>query len=353
MKSVIAREDADYVVKLIRPVLDKLRGKTLLITGVTGFMGSCLLESVASYNDLFGGFSPCRVTGLARNPHRLTLTASYLLNRNDVTILTGDAADFEFSESFDYVIHAAAPVDPVVLSNDRIGTADSIVNCTRQVLRQSSRRNIGRLLHISSGAVYGRQPLDMTGLREDYLGGPDITDPNWAYGEAKRYSEILCSMFRKVYGLSIVTARPFTFMGPYQSIDAGFAVTQFIKSGLSGKPIRIEGDGTPLRSYCYAADLCIALWKILLESKDGSVYNVGSEEAISILELAYKVKAAIGGKTEVVVMRDPVPDQKPARYIPDVSRLKKELDVSPNFSLNEALSRTISWMHEINPAQRD
>jgi len=347
VKSRIVEQDAHFIIQSIESRLEQLKGKSILITGATGFIGTNLLESLALLNDSYS-CSSCRVVGLARNPQRLERTAPHLLNRRDILILYGDVCTFEFPESFDYVIHAAAPVDPKELSRDRLGTAERIVNGTRQVLQQSVQHNVGRLLHISSGAVYGRQPPDLPRLAEDYSGGPDTMEPAWAYGEAKRYAEVLCSVFRQTHGMSSIIARPFTFVGPYQSLDAGFAITQFIRCGLQGEPIHIEGDGTPLRSYCYSADLTVALWRILLDGKIGCAYNVGSEEPICILELARKVVAVIGSKSEIVVARDPISGREPARYIPDITRLKSEVGICPQFGLDEALVRTIAWAREIS-----
>ncbi len=346
MKSKIVEQDAHFIVRSIGSRLEQLQGKSLLITGATGFIGTYLLESLALLNDSYST-SPCRVVGLARTPQRLVRTAPHLLNRRDVLILQGDVCTFEFPGSFDYVIHVAAPVDPKALRHDSLGTVETIVNGTSQVLKQSVRHNVGRFLYISSGAVYGRQPPDLPRLAEDYSGCPDITDPAWAYSEAKRYAEILCSVFHQTHSISSVVARLFTFVGPYQSLDADFAVTQFIRCGLQGEPIRIEGDGTPLRSYCYGADLAVALLRILLDGKTGRAYNVGSEEIVSIIELARRVLAVMGTKSEIIVARDPMFGRKPARYIPDIARLKSELGVCPQFGLDEALERTITWAHEI------
>ncbi len=352
MKSTVVEQDAQFIVSSIESDLKHLQDKTLLITGATGFMGTYLLESLALLNDLYRT-APCRVVGLARNPQRLMRTAPHLLDREDIVILQGDVGTFEFPEPFDYVIHAASSVDPKMLRRDRLSTAQTIVNGTYQVLWQAVQHNVKRFLYISSGAVYGRQPPDLPHLVESYLGCPDITDQAGAYGEAKRYAEVLCSIFRQTHNLSVVIARPFTFVGPYQSLEADFAVTQFIRFALNGEPIRIGGDGTPLRSYCYGADMAVALWKILIHGETGRAYNVGAEETLSILELAQRVVAAMGVDLEITIAREPVPDQKPMRYIPDTTRLKSELGVYPQFGLDEALTRTIAWHREIGAGETD
>lgn len=337
--------DLEYIVRSCEGLWETLRNRRLLITGGTGFFGSWILESFAWANNKFDLSASAAV--LTRNPEAFRKKMPHLASEPNIGIYKGDVRTFDLLvEPFDFIIHAAAPVDPKVLARDRLETVDTIVNGTRQILQHSIRCKAQRLLYISSGAVYGAQPTELQGLSEHYNGAPDITKPSWAYGEAKRYAEMLCTLFHESYGVPVVIARPFTFVGPYQDLDASFAVTQFIRCGLRGVPIRIEGDGTPLRSYCYAADLAVALWKILLEGKPGSVYNVGSEEVLSILELAHRVVMALGIDLDIFVSRQAAIDTKPVRYVPDITRLKSELGFRPQVELDVALKKTINWARE-------
>jgi len=342
----IIKQDTDFIIKSLGNDIAQLQNKKILLTGATGFIGTHLLNTVALFNDLYNTL-PCQVTAVARNPKRLVDIAPYLFNRQDIKIISGDVRTFVFpQEHFDYVIHAASPVDPLEVNRNRLETIDIITNGTSHILQQSAEHKIGRFLYISSGAVYGVQPPDLPQIPEDYSGGPNIANPAFAYGEAKRFAEMLCSIFSHLSGISIVTARPFTFVGPYQSLDAGFAITQFISQGLNGGVIRIEGDGAPLRSYCYGADLAVALWKILLNADKGRIYNIGSEKAISILELAQMVVSVLGEKVKIEVKQKPQPGQKPARYIPNINRIKSELNFYPNFDLSEAVTRTVAWARQ-------
>jgi nucleoside-diphosphate-sugar epimerase len=155
---------------------------------------------------------------------------------------------------------------------------------------------------------------------------------------------MLCALYHQRYGLSIHIARPFTFVGPYQDLDAGFAITDFIRDGLQGKPLIIQGDGTTVRSYCYTADLTVMLWKILLQSPAGRVYNVGSDEAISILELANKVISFLDTSVEVMVMKKQKIESMPTRYVPDINRGRSELDINIYTDIDKAIQNTLSWM---------
>jgi len=157
---------------------------------------------------------------------------------------------------------------------------------------------------------------------------------------------MLCTLYHQRHGLPIHIARPFTFVGPYQDLNAGFAITDFIRDGLQGGPLTIQGDGTTVRSYCYAADLTAMLWKILLQSPVGRVYNVGSDESISILELANKVIAFLDTPVEMVVSSKPNIKSKPARYVSDINRGRSELGINIHTDIDKAIQRTLSWMKD-------
>ena len=196
---------------------------------------------------------------------------------------------------------------------------------------------------ISSGAVYGKQPPELSHIPEDYSGAPDPTQPASAYGEAKRLAELLCAIYQKEYGLETTIARCFAFVGPYLNLNIHYAIGNFIQDGLTGSPISVSGDGTPYRSYLYAADLAIWLWTILFRGAPGEAYNVGSDDAITIRDLAYEVAASFPNSPEVVIAKNPTPGKPPERYVPSVRKSRESLGLNSWIKLDEALHRTIKW----------
>lgn len=339
----IVQEDIEFIFKIVGNDLNRLQGKRVLITGGTGFIGTWLLETISWLNNNCN--QPCKVYVPTRNLEAFARKAPHLAANSGIVLLPGAIADFEYpDDECNFIIHTAAPAEPRVFNHDSLGVAETIVWGTRRVLELATQKNIECFLFVSSGAVYGVQPPDLERIPEDYLGAPDISNIRSAYGEAKRYAEMQCTLYHQRHGLPIHIARPFTFVGPYQDLDSGFAITDFIRDGLKGGPLTIRGDGTTLRSYCYAADLTAMLWKILLQSPVGRVYNVGSDESISMLELANRVISFLDTSVEVIVMSKPNIKSKPARYVPDINRGRSELGINVHTNIDRAIKRTLSWL---------
>ena len=126
------------------------------------------------------------------------------------------------------------------------------------------------------------------------------------------------------------------------SLDIHFAAGNFIRDALAGRTVRVEGAGTAVRSYLYAADLSAWLWAMLLRGVRGATYNLGSEEAVSIAELAARTAALLGGAGYEVLGR-PDPGWNPGRYVPSIALIRRELGVAQSVGLDEAIRRTAAW----------
>jgi nucleoside-diphosphate-sugar epimerase len=336
------RADLDHILAHTGQVWNELRGQRVFITGGTGFFGHWLLESLLWANDVYN--LDVKVTLLSRNPARFIQNYPEIVSHPAISWVEGDVKTFEFPEGdFPYVIHAASEGDITLPKENPLLVFDTIVTGARHVLDFARIHHTKKLLFTSSGAVYGRQPPEMTHIPEEYQGAPDITSPLSAYGEGKRAAEMLCNLYSHQFGIETKIARCFAFVGPYLPLDAKYAIGNFIRDALKGGPIVIKGDGTPYRSYLYAADLAIWLWTILFTGQNGRPYNVGSGIALTIREVADIVMRVSEWAIKIDIKTEHDPGIPPERYIPDVRRAQVELGLELLFTITNAIQQTISW----------
>lgn len=319
-----------------------LRGARVFLTGGTGFFGSWLIATLLRADRRFGLGS--HVVVLTRDPNTFQRRFPALATDPRVRLEVGDVRDFAFPAGrFTHVVHAATAASAALNENDPRTMFDTIVDGTARTLAFARAAGVSRVLLVSSGAIYGHQPSTLDRLDESFRGGPDPADPGSAYAEGKRVAEFLSCLHARETGATVTIARGFAFVGPLLPLDAHFAVGNFLRDALRGGPIRVNGDGTPLRSYLYASDLAAWLWTILLSGRSGRAYNVGSPEAISIANLARTVGDVVGGGLSVEIARTPDPGSAPARYVPCVRRIADELGLTPRVDLKTALTRTTAW----------
>jgi len=323
-------------------VWKQLAGAEIFLTGGTGFFGCWMLETLLWANGRLGlGVS---ATVLTRRPDAFARKAPHLAADAAVRIVEGDVRSFVFPDrGCSHVLHLAADSDRRRYDEDPVGMLETIVAGARRVLDFAVARGAKSVLLASSGAVYGRQPHDLDRIPETYGGGPDPTQPQWIYGEAKRIAELLGCLYAERHGLPVKIARCFAFTGPYLPLDQHFAIGNFVGDVLAGRPILVRGDGTPLRSYLYAADLAAWLWTILVNGESGRAYNVGSPEPVSIAQLAGTVSRTLNSMAGVRILGAAEPGRPPERYVPSVERARTELGLEHWTGLEESVRRTAAW----------
>jgi dTDP-glucose 4,6-dehydratase len=312
--------------------LDSIRDSRVLITGATGFVGTWLLALVAYLNDRHG--FGIQVTALSRRPSRLKEQAPFLSGRGDIKPLMADVRQFiELPPGINWIVHAAAVPDSRHHATSPIETASVIAEGTARVLGMAEHANeLRRLLHFSSGLVHSRQAHEPEGR----VGALSV------YTEAKSYSEALCAAYRSQARLPIVITRPYTFLGPFQALDAPWAANNFLHAAIHGQPLKLLGSGETSRSYLYGSDMAVLALHQLVEGKSGETYDLGGTEAISLIQLAQTVVAKAGRPLEIRVNtagREP----GAAALIPDATKSVKAFGWRPAFTPTEAVARTLEW----------
>lgn len=333
-------EDLDFILSHTEDVWDELKGQRVFITGGTGFFGTWLLESFCWANTRLDLGASAVV--LTRNATAFAAKAPRLAADPAVGFHVGDVRDFKFpGGSFSHVIHAATSTSAALSSGEQLQVLDTIVGGTRRTLDFAVYAGVKTVLLTSSGAVYGPQPSDLTHIPETYKGAPDTMDPASAYGEGKRVAELLCSVYNKQHHIQTKIARCFAFVGPHLPLDAHFAIGNFVGDFIAGNDIRVQGDGRPFRSYLYAADLMIWLWTILFRGRACYPYNVGSENDLSILEIASTVARSSRSARRVWVFGQASNGVR-SRYVPSTARIREDLHLNQLTPLEMAIDKTIA-----------
>lgn len=350
MAAPVSQLDLDLILAKTRDLWRDMRNQRIFITGGTGFFGCWLVESFVHANRALG--LDARATILTRNSAAFARKCPHLASDRAITLLEGDVRDFTYPDGdFEYVIHAATETTPQKPHE----LQDTIVQGTERVLQFAARHGARKLLYVSSGAVYGLQPPSLSHIPEEYAAAHDSLDSESEYAEGKRAAESMCAIYARKYGIECKIARCFAFVGPHLPLDAHFAIGNFIRDVLRGGPIDVNGDGTPMRSYMYAADLATWLWTILFRASRELVFNVGSEQAISIVDLAQQVRTALDSSADIRVAQRATPGAAAQRYVPNTGRARQDLGLTCEVPLEEAIRRTAAWygygLQDLQPAE--
>ncbi len=318
-----------------------LKGARIWMSGGTGFIGRWMLEALRHADQRHG--LGAKVVIVTRDPAAFALKVPHLYNHPHYSFVAGNIdQEIEADGQFSHIIHAATDASADLNLNDPRRMFDTIVSGTRHALDLAVSKKVSRFFFLSSGAVYGAQPASELFVTEAGRGAPDCTEPKNAYAEGKRAAEMLCAIYAKQFDLDVTSARIFALLGPLLSLDIHFAAGNFIRDALAGRKIIVEGAGTAVRSYLYAADLTAWLWTMLIRAPRGSTYNVGSEEAVSIAELAQRVATLLRAPGwEILGQEDP--GWNPGRYVPATTLIRNSLNVRAEVDLNEAIRRTAIW----------
>jgi len=338
----LSEQDLNLILEQTASLWEEVRGQRIFLTGGTGFFGCWLVESFCHINRALGLGASMVV--LSRDPATFAAKCPHLAGDAAIALYKGDVRSFPFPDGgFGYVLHAAAETSAREGAELPLNTFSTIVDGTERVLQFAAACGAGKFLLTSSGAVYGKQPPELTHVPESYSGAPNPLEFGSAYGEGKRSAELLCALYQKSGSLECKVARCWAFCGPHLPLDRHFAIGNFIGDVLAGRPIQIQGDGTPRRSYLYAGDLAVWLWTMLFRAPAVIPFNVGSAHDVSILELAKMVAKTLKPLTEVRVARPVVPGAAPLRYVPSVDRAREMLGLRETIRLEECIRRTAKW----------
>jgi UDP-glucuronate decarboxylase len=307
--------------------------KRILITGGAGFLGSHLCEhyvntgaDVICVDNFFSGNKD--------NIRHLLTHPQFELIRHDVI--------HPFFAEVDQIYHLACPASPIHYQHNAIKTVKTNVMGTINMLGLAKRTG-ARILLASSSEVYGDAQVHPQ--PETYWGHVNPIGLRSCYDEGKRVAETLMMDYHRQNRTDIKIVRIFNTYGPRRAVEDGRVVSNFIVQALNNQPLTVYGDGSQTRSFCYVSDLIEGL-VAMMESEDfiGPV-NIGNPGEFSIQELAKKVIALTGSKSEI--SHNPLPQDDPVRRCPDISLAKKRLGWRPRTPLDDGLKKTIIYFQKV------
>lgn len=320
----------------------KLGLARIAVTGGTGFLGTWIAEMIATLNDEYD--LKITLDLYARNTTEWEKKYRHLSGRPDIRLYSQDVrSPFQFHSATNYVIHAAGIPDNRMHASDPLCVVQTTVESIYNTLEAASQlNNLIRFINVSSGLVSG-PPNRLGALSEDDFFPIPSGQLHLAYVDAKRLAESIAAIYRSQFRMPVSTIRPFTFIGPYQSLDRPWAVNSFLGDALAGRDIRIHGDGSARRSYLYGSDAAFWALSALINGVDGAVYNVGSSEVIGHLELAQLIREKISPHSLIVTNTAPTRNSQKDDLFPDVSHTQNFLGVIETCSLERAIDRTWRW----------
>ena len=338
----LSQADLTHVLDHTRHVWDDYRDARIFITGVTGFVGSWLLETlVHADRTLHLGI---KATVLVRDKDAFAARLPHLASSPIVRAHIGDVRIVDPpTHAFSHFVHCASAATPRMNAEKPDEVLDIIENGTERMIEEAATGSTVRFLQVSSGSVYGPQPDALDRIAETYTGTPDRNDPAQRFGAAKRKAEQVGVAVSKK-GVGFVSARMFALVGPRLPLDGQFAIGNFFADALAGRTVDLNSDGTPVRSWMYAADMAAWCWTLLARGRAGVGYNVGSEEQVSLWDAAHRIAALPSPVVAVTRAKEPVAGALPQRYVPSVAMARDELNLEPWIPLDDALARTWSWL---------
>ena len=336
--------DLDEITHHSQGDLEQLVNSNVVITGASGFIGTWLTLSWASARRKYSGKGKLLLT--SRAPDEICKQALQIDNECPVKSISSEISDFRVPDEYQhgFIIHAATPASASLNTEEPYKMFNVIIEGQERVLAEAVKGS-SRLLFLSSGAVYGNQPLDLEKISEASNFSRANDDKISAYHDGKRAAEMQSDSAVQRWGADVVTARLFAFIAPFLPFGAHFAAGNFMQDALKGLPITIKSGGGSVRSYQYGTDLCSHLWALAARGTTGEKYNVGSDNAVTINELAQTVAKIVNPESDVVIKGVDTTENM-TRYVPSIERVCSQLRIKNHVDLDESIKRTALWWQQ-------
>jgi UDP-glucose 4-epimerase len=313
----------------------------VLVTGGAGFVGSHLCEALLERGDEVYVLDDLS-TGSIDNIAHLKDHSNF---HYKIESVTNEPLLAEMIDRCDTVVHLAAAVGVKLIVESPVRTIETNVHGTEVVLKVANKKK-KLVLIASTSEVYGKSAKVPFAEDDDLVLGP-TSKHRWAYACSKMIDEFLALAYWKERKLPVIIVRLFNTVGPRQTGQYGMVVPNFVRQALAGEPITVFGDGTQSRSFTYVGDVVRAVVALINEPRAiGQVFNIGNGKEITIGDLAARIKAMTGSRSDIVTI--PYDQAYEAgfedmpRRVPDISKVRALIGYEPTVELDDILTRVIA-----------
>lgn len=338
----IIRSDCLRILNNQTQVIDRLKNSKVVVIGGTGFVGTWIAEMISALNDEYS-FN-IELNLIARNTDKFQKKWPHLSDRKDIKLIKSDVRQLiNFPTDAEWVIHAASNPDTRFHASSPLETASVISEGTINLMRIAQRMGkLKKILYLSSGLVSGNVQNSNESNAEHTFANLSSDAAN-IYTNSKQFAESICVAAISQSRLPIVICRPFSFIGPYQLLDNPWAQTTFLSDALNGHAIQLQGDGEIVRSYLYGSDAAFWFLTLLSNASAGDLINVGSNQEISLKQLAELVAKKFDPSPDIILNTAPRSKNKQLKLLPEINHAIQDYKLLVYTPLEDALEKTIQW----------
>lgn len=340
----------DITIKDIADESKILEGKTVLISGGSGFLGSYinavfyLLNKKVLKNKVKVISVDNYITGFRKN-----FLIDLENDKNFHFIHSDIRLPLSIDDNIDFIIHAAGLASPYYYKKYPLETIESAISGAKNLLELSRITKPQSFLLFSSSEIYGDPEPEHVPTPETYAGRVSSIGPRACYDESKRLAETLCLTYHQVYRIPAKIIRPFNIYGPGMKHTDYRVIPTFLYKGLRGEILPVHDKGNQTRTFCFVTDAMTAIFKVMLSGKAGEVYNIGNDTPeITMYELATIIcnHVRTGARPRRKAYPQNYPGGEPQRRCPDLTKIKRDLGYSPHIDLEEGIKRSVEWFKE-------
>lgn len=344
LRNSIIESDLKFITNADLP-WESFKGKTVLISGASGFLPAYMVETLLYLNETRG--FDIKVLALVRNVKNAHVRLSHYTENKNLRFIHQDVCDqLNIDDKIDYIVHAASQATPKVFNVDPVGTIRPNIIGTGNLLDLAVKKRVECFLFFSTTGVYGHVSANSYPIKEDCFGYLDPGDLVSCYIESKRMGENMCVAWMHQYGVPVKIVRPAINYGPGLKLDDGRSFADFIANVVHNQDIELFSDGKVVRNFCYIADATIGFFTVLLKGQAGEAYNIATEWEISIIDLAKLLVEKVFPERKLKVVRKTDSSKNYLRInfpntTVDIAKAKA-LGWKLGFSLEEGFKRTVT-----------